>query len=112
MLVNVSKKAHDRHSVGTATLQVAERKEDKDSKPDVKSVVRLGEISPRLLDLNAGAAYLGVSYWTMRDYIFRGVIPQVKLPHPTDPDGNVLRRILIDRQDLDAFIERHKEKVA
>ena len=92
-------------------MQVAERKEDKGSKPDVKSVARLRD-HPRLLDLNAAAAYLGVSYWTIREYIFRGVISQVKLPHPRDPDGRVLRRTLIDRQDLDEFIEKHKEKCA
>ena len=106
------KKAHDGHSVGTVTLQVAESKEDKDSKPDVKSVVPCGTNVPRLLDLNAAACYLGVSYWTMRDYIFTGVIPKVTLPHPTNPNGRVLRRTLIDKEDLDEFIERHKEKVA
>ena len=63
----------------------------------------------RLLDLRAAGAYLGVSYWTMRDLIFGGVIPSVKIPSPRARDGRVIRRILVDRRDLDAFIERNKE---
>ena len=74
-------------------------------KADLKSVVRL-------LDLDEAAHYLGVSYWTMRDYVHGGIIPKVELPHPRDPDGRVLRRILIDRNDLDEFIEKNKEKCA
>jgi DNA-binding transcriptional regulator YiaG len=34
----------------------------------------------RLLDLKSAGAYLGVSYWTMRDLVFGGIIPTVKIP--------------------------------
>lgn len=63
----------------------------------------------RLLDLNAAAQYLGVSYWTVRDLVNGGGLPTVKIPCPSARDGRSIRRILIDRQDLDALIERNKE---
>ena len=63
----------------------------------------------RLLDLNAAARYLAVSYWTMRDLVNVGIIPTVKLPRPRARDGKVIRRILIDRKDLDIIIEQNKE---
>jgi excisionase family DNA binding protein len=52
----------------------------------------------RLLSQQAAAAYLGISYWTLRDLIFRGDLPSVRIG----------RRTLVDRQDLDAFLERVK----
>jgi hypothetical protein len=72
----------------------------------------------RLLNLNASAYYLGVSYWTMRDYVQDGVVPAVKLPCARRRlKGGVVvrragdveaRRILIDIADLDALIARSK----
>lgn len=56
-------------------------------------------VAPRLFSLNRSAEYLGVSYWTVRDYIFRGELPSVKLG----------RRVLIDVRDLDALIAKYKE---
>lgn len=87
---------------------------------------------PRLLDLHAAGDYLGVSYWQVRDYVQNGTIPAVKLPasrvdtaprrngKPTrrvllgasDPRLGSLRRILVDVRDLDALIERTKERAA
>jgi hypothetical protein len=64
---------------------------------------------PRLLDLKSAGAYLGVSYWTMRDLVFGGVIPSVKIPCPRARDGRTIRRVLVDRCDLDTFIENNKE---
>jgi excisionase family DNA binding protein len=51
-----------------------------------------------LLSQKVAAAYLGVSKWTLRDLLFRGDIPYVKIG----------RRVLIDVQDLDAYIARSK----
>ena len=65
--------------------------------------------SARLLDLRAAGKYLGVSYWTMRDLVFGGLIPTVRIPCPRSGDGRVIRRVLIDPCDLDTFIERNKE---
>lgn len=55
-------------------------------------------LEPRLLSQQAAAAYLGISYWTIRDLVFRRDIPFVKIG----------RRILVDRVDLDAYLNRSK----
>lgn len=60
---------------------------------------------PRLLDLKAAAAYLSVSTWTLRDYLAAGLLPLVKLPRP---GGGTLKRILVDRVDLDRLIRDGK----
>ena len=53
---------------------------------------------PRLLSQREAATYLGISYWTLRDLTFRGEVPFVKIG----------RRILVDRFDLDAYLDRMK----
>lgn len=55
-------------------------------------------LTPRLLSQQEAAAYLGISYWTLRDLTFRGEVPHVKIG----------RRILVDRLDLDAYLDRAK----
>ena len=52
----------------------------------------------RLLSQQDAASYLGVSYWTIRDLVFRRELPFVKIG----------RRILVDQIDLDAYIDRSK----
>ena len=52
----------------------------------------------RLLSVEDASAYLGISRWTMRGLGWNGEIPQVKIG----------RRVLFDRRDLDAFVERSK----
>ena len=44
-------------------------------------------LPPRLLDLHAAGRYLGLSYWTIRDLVFGGALPTVKLPCPRAGDG-------------------------
>jgi excisionase family DNA binding protein len=61
--------------------------------------------SCRLLSLKDAAAYLGLSYWTLRDLVNAGTLRAVKLPLGA---GRDLRRILLDRRDLDALVERSK----
>lgn len=67
---------------------------------------------PRLLNMRQAAAYLGCSFWTARDYILQGLIPIVDMPplrpRPGDPRKQALRRVLVDRADLDAFVESRK----
>jgi integrase len=63
----------------------------------------------RLMDLRTAAAYVGCSYWTLRDLALNGHVPIVRIPSPRATDGRALRRIFIDRRDLDTLIERWKE---
>ena len=69
-------------------------------------------ITPRLLNMRQAAAYLGCSFWTARDYVLQGLIPVVDMPPLRAREGDrqrqTLRRVLIDRVDLDAFIESRK----
>jgi predicted site-specific integrase-resolvase len=63
-------------------------------------------ITPRLLNMRQAAAYLGCSFWTVRDYVLQGLIPIVDMPPLRAREGarqrQVLRRVLIDRAELDA----------
>jgi len=90
--------------------------------PDATTTV----VPPRLLDLQAAADYLGVSVWSIRDLEAAGTVRRVRVPMPmkrarvrrTDgtfervrvptPDGE-LRKLLFDREDLDALIARWKD---
>jgi hypothetical protein len=69
-------------------------------------------IEPRLLDLRQAAQYVGVSYWTLRDWVLAGFVPAIALPGLRPREGerrkHSLRRVLVDRADLDAFIESRK----
>jgi len=62
-------------------------------------------IPPRLLTLEATAAYLGVSPWTVRDLEAAAVLRRVCVPLP---GGRELRKLLFDRTDLDRLIESWK----
>jgi Helix-turn-helix domain len=71
-------------------------------------------ITPRLLNMRQAAAYLGCSFRTARDYVLQGLIPVVDMPPLRAREGDrqrqTLRRVLIDRADLDAFIESRKRR--
>jgi excisionase family DNA binding protein len=58
--------------------------------------------SGRLLDLKAAETYSGISAWTLRDLIASGDLPAVRPPR--------LRRVWIDRDDLDKAIAAWKER--
>jgi hypothetical protein len=69
---------------------------------------------PRLLSLKQAEAIYGISYWKLRDYVNDGLLPCVRLPggrlHAkggrivANCRDHLLRKILIDRVDLDKFI--------
>jgi len=83
----------------------------------------------RLLTLKQGAEYLGISYWTMRDLVLNGTVPAVRVPSgritsgrnhrhkrqsrvlvpSTDPRVRSLRKVLVDRVDLDRLIQSWKD---
>jgi hypothetical protein len=68
----------------------------------------------RLLNMRQAAEYLGCSFWTVRDYVLQGLIPVVQLPplraRPGARQREALRRVVIDRADLDKFVETHKRR--
>jgi hypothetical protein len=57
-------------------------------------------LGKRLYTLKEAAEYLGRSLWGMRDLIWKQVIPVVKQP--------MCRKIYLDINDLNAFIEKNK----
>jgi hypothetical protein len=67
--------------------------------------------APRVLNLREGAKYLGISYWSLRDLVIGGHVPVVRLPCPRSGNGRIMRRLLVDRRDLDALIERSRERL-
>ncbi|HXH91336.1 MAG TPA: helix-turn-helix domain-containing protein [Thermoanaerobaculia bacterium] len=54
---------------------------------------------PRLISAKAAAQYLGIPYTSLRERVFAGEIPVVK----------VGRSWYFERVDLDRFVESHKE---
>jgi excisionase family DNA binding protein len=63
----------------------------------------MSAVDRRLLSLKEAEQYSGISIWTLRDLIAAGDLPAVR------PPG--LRRVWVDRKDLDRAIERWKERV-
>jgi excisionase family DNA binding protein len=59
-------------------------------------------VDRRLLSLKEAEEYSGISIWTLRDLIASGDLPAVR------PPG--LRRVWVDRKDLDRAIESWKER--
>lgn len=58
----------------------------------------------RLLDVHKSSQYLGVSPSLIRAYLASGHLHQVLLPDP-GCSARVIRRVLIDIRELDAFVE-------
>ncbi|MDA2928734.1 excisionase family DNA-binding protein [Acidobacteria bacterium AH-259-O06] len=54
----------------------------------------------RLLDYKAAGAYMSLSYWSLRELVLNGEIPHLKFG----------KKVLIDRRDLDDWIESRKEQ--
>jgi hypothetical protein len=62
----------------------------------------LEPVTPRLLDLAATAAYLGLSLWTVRDLETNGTLKRIRIPVSGHEE---LRKILFDKTDLDRLIQ-------
>jgi excisionase family DNA binding protein len=63
------------------------------------------ELLPRLLDVAGAAVYLSVAPGTVRQLVHDGILRRVRIPLP---DQGELRRLLLDRLDLDQLVERSK----
>ena len=75
-------------------------------RPGAAAVPAVCPISPRLLDLRAAATYTSLSYWTLRELVNKGMLPRVRVPLP---GGGEVRRLLVDRADLDRLLEAWKD---
>lgn len=97
----------------SATLRKDRRLNTPVSTKSVEAIL-VERITPRLLNMRQAAAYLGCSFWTARDYVLQGLIPVVDMPPLRAREGDrqrkALRRVLIDRVDLDAFVESRKRR--
>ena len=60
-------------------------------------------MSPRLLPLKKAAEYLGLTVWAMRERIWAGDLPVVRF------SGG--RKMYLDVQDLEAFIQNNKARI-
>jgi hypothetical protein len=70
-------------------------------------------LEPRLLNAHGAARYLGVSYWSIRDWAMSGRLRTVTLPPLQRREGDprppkALRRLLFDRSDLDRFVDERR----
>lgn len=102
------------HSPGTTTAQTLVPQGCRGRAVDRPSTVPGW---PRLLSADQAAAYLGLSFWTFRELLNAGTVPTVRVPRPNTLRmrerralSDTVRRLLIDRNDLDALVERWKER--
>ena len=58
------------------------------------------QLEARLLNVSEAARYLGVRVWTLRSLTWNKVLTPVQV--------GASRRLLYDRSDLDAFVEKQK----
>jgi len=58
---------------------------------------------PRLLTLKNAADYIGLTVWAMRERIWAGHIPVVQFP------GG--RKMYVDIEDIEDFIQKNKRKI-
>ena len=65
-------------------------------------------MTPLCVDVRQAAAAIGVSPWVVRHYIASGLLATVKLPSTKYP-GEMSRRVLIARADLEAFVLKHRQ---
>ncbi len=62
-------------------------------------------VEPRVLNGPQAAAYIGVSYRVLLYYVNNRKIPRLQFPAFSGEDEGQLRKILVDRRDLDAFLD-------
>lgn len=61
----------------------------------------------RVVSVAKAAAHAGVSRWTVHQWITAGLLPYIAYPRG---DGEDMRGLKVDLNDLDAFIERRKDR--
>jgi len=110
----------DGHSPGTVALEALAPQGCQRRPSAQESVVPHGLKAtvtawPRLLSVEQAAQYLGISYWTVREFINDGSVKAVRLPRADTLRqrerralSDTVRRLLLDRNDLDELVERWK----
>ncbi len=96
-------KAQNGHNAGTGGVQPTEKKEGLTRAQVCTSRKRPAKPPPpprRLYDLEGIAAYLGIPVYTVREMIWRGDLPYVRIG----------RRQYLDIRDVDEFIAQAKTK--
>ena len=91
------------HNSGTEGSEAAERKGRLDRARVVQTPARPPKAPPlprRLYDIQAVGAYLGIPAHTVREIIWRGDLPYVRIG----------RRQYLDIRDVDQFIEQSKTR--
>jgi excisionase family DNA binding protein len=83
---------------GSNTVVASISKANKERSPETQGGSSF--VKKRLFTLREAAEFLGRSVWSMRELIWSGSIPVVK------PEG--ARKIFLDIEDLDDFINRNK----
>jgi hypothetical protein len=63
---------------------------------------------PRLLTVRDAAEYLGVGIFSVRTWVWERLLKPVPMPGVTNPRDRRMRKILLDREDLDRFVEQLK----
>lgn len=74
------------------------------------AIARRVNTTGRLLTLRAAAVYSGLAHWQLRELVITGKLQSLKMPSSKNPKGES-KTFYIDRQDLDAFIDRHKTTI-
>ena len=85
------------HRSGTAAAQIRDSSTRRPHRADGQSTAY--PPSRRLLTLAQAAAYLGLSPWTIRELVWKGRLPLVRLT----------RKLLFDLRDLDRLVEQAKD---
>ena len=100
----------DGHTPGTAQPQAPAEQGAQRCQQDLQSFAHGW---PRLLDAETAARYLSVSKWCLIELMNAGDITPIRIRRPrtaramkTKPVGDVMRRRLFDRLDLDALVDR------
>src|SRR5438105_7846902 len=83
---------------------------DVDALKEVFEQKGIAPIEPRVLNGAQSAAYIGVSYRMLMFYVNTGKIPRLVFPAQDGDDDSEIRKVLVDRRDLDAFIEAKRQK--
>ncbi len=68
---------------------------------EIKTVTPIDTPAKRLLSVVEAANYLSVSVWSIREYIWAGKLSVVRFG----------RRTLLDKQDLDTWIDLNKVRM-